>query len=166
MPTTLQIELCGACIFLDVEYNDCICSHQCRYILVFGFQTHSRPGFISIFSLHMYASKQVSLKLLPPLTTYYVKLCLTAYNEEKMFSYPNSELCISLGDLHNRCKSTSINSSQIYPPLNNSIYDSMCNEEWSELMCNLRITRWVVCKKIESAHLYSFTFLGFQSRVF
>ena len=86
----------------------------------------------------MYASKQVSLKLLPPLTTYYVKLCLTAYHEEKMVSYPNSELCNTWGNLRNRCKSTSMISSQIYPLLNNSIYDSMCNEEWSELMCNLR----------------------------
>ena len=52
-----------------------------------------------------------------------------------MASYPNTELCKTLG---NRCKSTSINSSQMYPLLNHSIYDSMCNEEWSELAHNLR----------------------------
>ena len=63
---------------------------------------------------------------------------VTDYNEEKMISYLNSELCNTLGNLLNRCTSKSINSSQIYPPLNNSIYDSMCNEEWSELMHNLR----------------------------
>ena len=63
---------------------------------------------------------------------------VTDYNEEKMISYLNSELCNTLGNLLNRCTSKSINSSQIYPPLNNSIYESMCNEEWSELMHNLR----------------------------
>ena len=37
-----------------------------------------------------------------------------------------------------RCTSKFINSSQIYPQLDHSIYDSMCNEEWSEVMHNLR----------------------------
>ena len=69
---------------------------------------------------------------------YSILLLFTDYNEEKMVSYLNSELCNTLGYLLNRCTSKSINSSQIYPPLNNSIYDSMCNEEWSELMHNLR----------------------------
>ena len=44
----------------------------------------------------------------------------------------------TLGDLLNRCTSKFINSSQIYPQLHHSIYDSMCNKERSELMRNLR----------------------------
>ena len=105
----------------------------CWLVITFKTRLH-----IDLYIPRMYANQRVSLKLLPPLTTYYVWLCLTAYNEEKMVSYPNSELCNTLGDLRNRCKSTPINSSQIYPLLNHSIYDSVCNEKWSKLMNNLR----------------------------
>ena len=55
-----------------------------------------------------------------------------------MVSSLNSKLCNTLGDLLNRCTSKFINSSQIYPQLDHSIYDSMCNEEWSEVIHNLR----------------------------
>ena len=55
-----------------------------------------------------------------------------------MVSYPIGELCNTLGNLLNGCTSKSINSAQIYPPLNHSLCDAMCNEEWSELMHNLR----------------------------
>lgn len=59
------------------------------------------------------------------------------YSESKMVDYLNSELCNTLGNLLSRCTSKSINSSQIYPPFNQSIYESMCNEEWTELITNL-----------------------------
>ena len=56
-----------------------------------------------------------------------------------MVSSLNSKLCNTLGDLLNRCTSKFINSSQIYPQLDHSIYDYMCNdEEWSEVIHNLR----------------------------
>ena len=55
-----------------------------------------------------------------------------------MVSYLIGELCNTLGNLLNGCTSKSINSAQIYPPLNHSLCDAMCNEEWSELMHNLR----------------------------
>ena len=69
---------------------------------------------------------------------YCVNLCSKDYNEEKMVSYLNSDLCNTLGSLLNRCTSKFIDSSQVYPTLNHSLYDSMCNKEWSELMYNLR----------------------------
>ena len=72
------------------------------------------------------------------LTTHCVKLFLTDYNAEKMVSSLNSELCNVLGDSLNSCTSKFINSSQIYPLLDHSNYDSMCNEEWSEVIHNLR----------------------------
>ena len=53
----------------------------------------------------------------------------------------NSKLCNTLGDLLIRCTSKFINSSQIYPQLDHSIYDYMyyCNdEEWSEVIHKLR----------------------------
>ena len=55
-----------------------------------------------------------------------------------MVSYLNGELCNILGNLLNRCTSKSVNTSQIYQPLNHSIYDSMWNLKWSEMMHNLR----------------------------
>ena len=69
---------------------------------------------------------------------YCVNLCSKEYNEEMMVSYPIGELCNTLGNLLNGCTSKSINSAQIYPPLNHSLCDAMCNEEWSELMHNFR----------------------------
>ena len=50
---------------------------------------------------------------------------------QKMVSSRNSNLL-------NRCTSKFINSSQIYPQIDHSKCDSMCNEEWSEVMHNLR----------------------------
>ena len=74
-----------------------------RYLLfVITFKTWL---YNDLYTPRMYANQRVSLKLLPPLTTYYVKLCLRAYNKEKMVSYMNSELCNTLGNLRNRCKS-------------------------------------------------------------
>ena len=55
-----------------------------------------------------------------------------------MVSSLNSKLCNTLGDLLIRCTSKFINSSQIYPQIDHSIYDSMSTEEWSEVMNNLR----------------------------
>ena len=52
-----------------------------------------------------------------------VDLCLKDYIEEKMVSYLNGELCNILGNLLNRWTSKSVNTSQIYQPLNHSIYD-------------------------------------------
>ena len=54
-----------------------------------------------------------------------------------MVSSLNSKLCNTLGDLLIRCTSKFINSSQIYPQIDHSIYDSMSTEEWSEVMNNL-----------------------------
>ena len=83
-----------------------------------------------------------------------VKLFLTDYNAEKMVSSLNSKLCNTLSDLLNRCTPKFINSSHIYPQLDLSIYDSMCNEEWSEVIHNpSKINRWVV---YEMQHLLIF----------
>ena len=67
-----------------------------------------------------------------------VNLCLKDYIEEKMVSYLHGELCNILGNLLYRCTSKFTNTSQIYQPLNHSIYDSMRYLKWSELMHNLR----------------------------
>ena len=56
----------------------------------------------------------------------------------KMVSYLNSASCKALDNILNTCLSKSVNNSYIYPLLNHSIYDSICNEEWSELMRYLR----------------------------
>ena len=89
------------------------------------------------------------------------KIMFDRLNEEKTVSYLNSELFNTLGNLLHKWTSRSVNSSQIYPLFNNSIYDSMCNERWSELMHNLGKLQVGRIWNAASAYLDSITFLGF-----
>ena len=69
---------------------------------------------------------------------YCVNLCSKEYNEEMMVSSRlvnyATHWVTYLTDVHQSV----LYSSQIYPLLNHSLCDAMCNEEWSELMHNLR----------------------------